>query len=180
MPSPLMKKCPKCRTSISKDALFCNQCGHPLNAAQATNPASANGDPTTPITEPRPQKIPISKQLKPLSASLLNVQTQKVYSLPKHQRNITLGKPNDRIPPDIDLSQVPGSQVVSRVHANICIEGSAFLIVDLDSANGTYVNDASLVPGNRYRLRSGDCISLGKGNKVSFIFQILSLNETKP
>ena len=149
------------------------------NAAQAPNYENTDEEPPTiPRTEPR--VIPIAKQLKPVSASLLNVQTQKVYSLPKHQRNITLGKPNDRIPPDIDLSRVPGAQVVSRVHANICVEGSVFLIEDLDSANGTYVNDASLVPGNRYRLRSGDRISLGKGNKVSFIFQILTLNEAEP
>ena len=179
MLSPSMKNCPKCGASILKDALFCNQCGHALNPVQATNHEdNEESIPTIPTTEP--EGIPFRKQLKPVSASLLHVQTQKVYSLPKHQRNITLGKPNERVPPDIDLSQVPNAQVVSRVHANICVEGSAFLIEDLDSANGTYVNDASLVPGNRYRLRSGDRISLGKGNKVSFIFQILTLNETEP
>ncbi|NJN48835.1 MAG: FHA domain-containing protein [Alkalinema sp. RL_2_19] len=82
-----------------------------------------------------------------------------------------MGKPNDRVPPDIDLAGFPNSEIVSRIHADIRIEGDAYYIEDVGSSNGTYVNNAPLAVGSRHRLRPGDRIAFGKGDKVSFLFQ---------
>jgi pSer/pThr/pTyr-binding forkhead associated (FHA) protein len=84
---------------------------------------------------------------------------------------IHIGKANDRVPPDIDVSGFPDSDIVSRVHADIRVEGGIYYIEDTGSANGTYINHSSLPPGDRHRLRAGDRISLGKGDKVTFVFQ---------
>ncbi|MDV2999963.1 MAG: hypothetical protein N5P05_001569 [Chroococcopsis gigantea SAG 12.99] len=84
---------------------------------------------------------------------------------------IHIGKPNDRVPPDIDVSGFPDSDIVSRVHADILVEAGIYYLEDTGSSNGTYVNHTPLLPGNRHRLRAGDRVSLGKGDKLTFIFQ---------
>ncbi|MFM7545677.1 MAG: FHA domain-containing protein, partial [Synechococcales cyanobacterium] len=78
---------------------------------------------------------------------------------------------NDRIPPDIDVSGFANSDIVSRIHADIRLEGGIYYIEDVGSSNGTYINNLPLSPGNRHRLRPGDRISLGKGDLVVFLFQ---------
>ena len=57
---------------------------------------------------------------------------------------VHLGKPNGQIPPDIDVAGFPDSEVVSRVHADIRIEGDAYYVEDTGSSNGTYVNHTPL------------------------------------
>jgi hypothetical protein len=111
-------------------------------------------------------------QLQQQTARLLHVQTNTTLELPAMLDLIHLGKPNDRIPPDIDVSGFPDSDIVSRIHADIRVEGDAYYIEDVGSSNGTYVNNLPLRPGDRYRLRAGDRIALGKGDKVSFLFQM--------
>lgn len=105
-------------------------------------------------------------------ASLFHVQTDTVIDIPSNLAVIHIGKPNEKIPPDIDVSGFPNSQVVSRIHADIRQEADAFYLEDTGSANGTYVNHIPLPTGNRHRLRTGDRIALGKEDKVSFIFQL--------
>ena len=111
-------------------------------------------------------------QLQTQRASLLHVQTNQVVELPNALLVVHIGKPNDRIPPDIDVSGFPSSEIVSRVHADIRVEGDAYYLEDVGSSNGTYVNNMPLPMGNRHRLRPGDRISLGKGDRVTFLFQL--------
>ena len=85
---------------------------------------------------------------------------------------VHIGKPNDLVPPDIDVSGFANSEIVSRVHANLRVEGDACYLEDVGSSNGTYVNNTPLPKGNRHRLRAGDRISLGKGDLVTFLFQV--------
>ena len=110
--------------------------------------------------------------LQQLSAKLIHLTTDTIMELSNTSVIIHLGKPNDRIPPDVDLSDFPHSAVVSRIHADIRIERDQYYIRDMGSANGTYINRYPLLPGNWYHLRSGDLISLGKQNLVAFGFEI--------
>ncbi|MGL5083585.1 MAG: FHA domain-containing protein [Microcoleaceae cyanobacterium] len=111
-------------------------------------------------------------QLQQSSARLVHVQTNTVVELPQNLPVIHVGKPNQMIPPDIDVSSFPNSEIVSRTHADIRTEGDTYYIEDIGSSNGTYINNIPLQKGNRHRLRPGDRISLGKGDLVSFIFQL--------
>ncbi len=125
---------------------------------------------------------PISSQTNPLGsppthiqtllATLVHVQTKVELELPIHFTVIHIGKPNEEVPPNVDVSGFPHSQVVSRIHANIIRDGDDFYIEDKGSANGTYINHTPLPVGNRHRLKTGDRIALGKEDKVSFIFQL--------
>lgn len=109
-------------------------------------------------------------QIQTPKATLTHIQTSVTIEIPLELRIVHIGKPNEKNPPDIDVSGFPNSQIVSRIHANLIQEDDIFYIEDSGSANGTYINHTPLVTGNRHRLKSGDRIALGKEDKVSFIF----------
>lgn len=65
-------------------------------------------------------------------------------------------------PPDIDLAHYQArDKGVSRRHAAIVLYSSEIHILDLDSVNGTFVNNKRLLPDSPYALRHGDRILLG-------------------
>jgi pSer/pThr/pTyr-binding forkhead associated (FHA) protein len=113
----------------------------------------------------------VATQLQRAAYHLLHLQTNSVLEIPPHLSVVHIGKPNDKVPPDLDVSGFPCSEVVSRIHANLRLDGDSYYIEDIGSANGTYINHNSLPKGNRHLLRAGDRISLGKGDLVTFIFQ---------
>ena len=184
-PLPRMSSCPSCGATIQTDATFCGQCGYnlqpnsvPMVAAQP----ESEPEPVPPVPTPTvasiapppvaPPPVRAATRLQTEIASLQHLQTDSKIELPLHLSVIHIGKPNDRIPPDIDVSGFPDSDIVSRVHADIRVEAGIYYLEDSGSANGTYVNHTPLPPGNRHRLRAGDRISLGKGDKMTFIFQM--------
>ncbi len=147
-----------------------------FTAIEALLEAEANNPPVTthePIAAAAPIVSP-KTQLQQFAASLLHLQTNLTIEIPAHLPVVHIGKPNTVIPPDIDVSGFPDSDIVSRIHADIRADGGSFYFEDTGSSNGTYVNNLPLPAGNRHKLRAGDRISLGKGDKVSFVFQISS------
>jgi pSer/pThr/pTyr-binding forkhead associated (FHA) protein len=65
-------------------------------------------------------------------------------------------------PPDIDLASLRArDRGVSRRHAALVTYGGELHILDLDSVNGTFVNNKRLLPESPYALRHGDRILLG-------------------
>lgn len=102
---------------------------------------------------------------------LFHVQTNTVLDLPPNRSVIHIGKLEGDIQPDIDVSNFPNSYIVSRTHADICLEGDHYFIEDVGSSNGTYLNGMRLVPANRYPLNRGDKIELGKDSLVTFIVE---------
>ncbi|MBW4659421.1 MAG: FHA domain-containing protein [Drouetiella hepatica Uher 2000/2452] len=156
----------------------------PILSQPFENPPAPFAAPVAPAPTPSPAVMPqtfaqppivaptYSTQLQTQMARLLHVQTNTPVELPTTLAVIHIGKPNDRIPPDVDVSGFPNSEIVSRIHADIRVEGDLYYIEDVGSSNGTYINNAPLPSGNRHRLRPGDRIALGKGDKMTFLFQI--------
>ncbi|QSJ20900.1 FHA domain-containing protein [Nostoc sp. UHCC 0702] len=134
--------------------------------------AVAPPEPPAPQAAPPPAPAVARTQLQQVTARLFHVQSDREIELPQTLSVIHIGKPNDRIPPDVDVSGFPNSEIVSRIHADIRVEGDAHYIEDVGSSNGTYINNLPLLPGNRHRLRPGDRISLGKGDLMTFLFQL--------
>ncbi|KOR33846.1 MULTISPECIES: FHA domain-containing protein [Planktothricoides] len=134
--------------------------------------------PAKPVAAPPPSPAPApptpssATQLQVQTARLVHVQTNTTLELLQHLDVIHIGKPNDMIPPDIDVSGFANSEIVSRIHADIRVEADAFYIEDVGSSNGTYINNLPLPKGNRHRLRPGDRIALGKGDLMTFLFQL--------
>ncbi|NES90599.1 zinc ribbon domain-containing protein, partial [Okeania sp. SIO2B9] len=82
-----------------------------INTPEVTPPSPTVGTP-----------IPAKTQLQKQSAKLLHIRTDTDIELPVNLSVIHIGKPNDRVPPDIDVSGFPDSEVVSRSHADIRVE----------------------------------------------------------
>jgi pSer/pThr/pTyr-binding forkhead associated (FHA) protein len=148
----------------------------PTAPVESELPDAGMAEPAASQSESPPSPAPAATggatQLQQQTARLLHIQTNTIIELSPNLSLIHMGKPNDRIPPDVDVSGFPNSEIVSRVHADIRVEGDVYYIEDVGSSNGTYINNLPLPLGNRHRLRPGDRISLGKGDKVSFIFQL--------
>ena len=65
--------------------------------------------------------------------------------------------------PDIDTTRSDGDAAgVSRRHAEIVQQSNQWFLQDLNSTNGTYVNNQRVAPHSRQPLHSGDQIRLGK------------------
>ncbi|MFQ4142137.1 FHA domain-containing protein [Chlorogloeopsis sp. ULAP02] len=117
-------------------------------------------------------------QTKSLGLELFHVQTHTSFEIQPYFSVIRIGKPNATINPDVDVSDLPDANIVSRTHAEIQLQESTYCIEDLGSANGTYLNDIKLDPKTRYPLKPGDKIDLGQGSKVTFIFRHKQHNKS--
>jgi pSer/pThr/pTyr-binding forkhead associated (FHA) protein len=70
---------------------------------------------------------------------------------------------------DIDLSNLDTKKIVSRRHAMIQRKDNDFILHDLDSRNGTFVNGERLSSAQPHTLASGDVIVLGTdGVRLTF------------
>lgn len=158
---------PATQASVQKPTMSQEQ----LNSLLPDIPTMAEEQkaPPVPVANPAPSS---KTQLQLQKARLLHVQTDTLIELPPNLSVIHIGKPNDRVPPDVDVAGFPNSEIVSRVHADIRVESDAYYIEDVGSANGTYINNLPLSLGNRHRLRAGDRIALGKGDLVTLLFQV--------
>lgn len=56
------------------------------------------------------------------------------------------------------------NKAVSRIHCKVIRTGSGFFVEDLESANGTYVNDVQVVPGRPVQINHGDVLRLANSN----------------
>jgi ribosomal protein L40E len=71
--------------------------------------------------------------------------------------------PADGIAPDIDLTDVDPNRLVSRRHAFILRRRGGFVVEDLESVNGTYLNGIQrIAPHAQTLLRDGDQLTFGE------------------
>lgn len=70
--------------------------------------------------------------------------------------SLTLG----RTPGRCDIA-LPGSESVSSTHCRISVNGSRVTVTDLNSTNGTYMNEQRLLPGQPMPVMDGSVIYLG-------------------
>ena len=68
--------------------------------------------------------------------------------LPTDLDAIHIGKPDDRIPSDIDVSGFPNSEIAPRVRADLRVEGDIYYLEELGSCNGIHITSHPLPPGD--------------------------------
>ena len=164
-----MITCKNCQHKNSPGAIFCTECGAQLIAGEIathsirTDQVAASASQDTPI--PTPKAITDNAW-----GSLHLMDSGKI--LPLIDRNeYTVGRISEGQPvvPDLDLSPYQAYTAgVSRMHILLKRDGKRVVIMDLGSANGTYVNGKRLTPQTERLLSHGDVVALGK-----FKFQIL-------
>lgn len=88
-----------------------------------------------------------------------------VYDIPESGGQIGRRDAREAILPLCDLSEQEedaGERSVSRRHAEMSRQGDRFVLVDLDSVNGTTVNGVRLTPGVPVTVEAGDRITFGR------------------
>jgi serine/threonine protein kinase len=84
------------------------------------------------------------------------------WELPLNRPSVLIGRRNGRLPVDLDLGFYDPEGYSSRNHARIQALQRRYQIADLQSANGTFVNEERLAPHQPRWLRQGDRIRVGK------------------
>ena len=99
-----------------------------------------------------------------IASGSLNIQggPNSGMTIPLSGRPVTLGRRSDN---DVVVDETS----VSRQHALVIATPNGFVLRDLNSTNGTFINRQRIAPGE-LQLKHGDSIRLG-GSKVAFLFR---------
>ncbi|MEK7724837.1 MAG: FHA domain-containing protein [Acidobacteriota bacterium] len=182
-----MIRCVACGTSNLESSQYCDECGNLLKMANQTmieqNPTvlsdsqrfgmgniTSLGIPLV-IEEPNFQKISseierVEKSPQKINAKLIierGVSVGTEFQITGEESTIGRWDADNGIFPDIDLDVYDPEAKVSRRHARIIYDTGRFMVEDLGSTNGTFVNRGRrLIPGNPHLLSDNDEIIVGK------------------
>lgn len=124
-----------------------------------------------PYVPPAPAPPAYTPPPRPARPTLRLIHTSgREFHLPGEEGKIGRRSQNSATVPEIDLTGIPDEGIVSRFHARIYWDWSqnAYMLVDNNSRNGTYLNGNPLPLGVNYRLNHGDLLQLGQNNLVRF------------
>ena len=160
-----MIECPSCGRKHRPGTLFCSECGVYL----------PTGGPLR--TEPLPEEeLPVSRanpwvseqvdgtEAPPVPLRLVVLSTDRQIRLPS-TAEVQVGRLDAAhgIFPDLDLTSDGGLEGgVSRRHCKIHQRGSAYLVEDVGSANGTFLNGQRLTPYLPHVLNDDDELQVGR------------------
>lgn len=145
--APTMVKCPNCDTMNPIDRRYCDECGQDLRAAVAAALAGP---------------LPEVEATTPYLETLSRVDEQLEFVLARDLITIGRGLDNDIVIDD----QFMGWQTVSPRHAELRRTPNGFVLRDLNSENGTFVNSART---GENLLQDGMTLAFGK---VEFIYRV--------
>ncbi|HUH96442.1 MAG TPA: FHA domain-containing protein [Anaerolineales bacterium] len=157
--------CSNCNHTNMDGAMFCSECGAQLIGSDTlTTQAMSMDAMETSVKQDSASPKPSPPVELNTWITLHLMDTGQM--LPVSERGeFTLGRISEGQPimPDIDLSPYQAyANGVSRLHAVIKRTASRILIMDLGSANGTYINGKRLNANIEHVLNNGDIIALGK------------------
>ncbi len=116
----------------------------------------ASRPPPPPLTEEA--LTPINR---PKEILLVVPSSRRRFKLMVHSE-LRIGRASAEDVPEVDLTEDDGAEKgVSRLHAKIQTVQEGIMLVDLDSTNGTLLNNYRLSPNEPYPLHSGDEIRFG-------------------
>ncbi len=96
-----------------------------------------------------------------ISLTVMDMQTELVFDLTKA---MTIGRAHVETDPmpEIDLTPFNAEEMgVSRQHAKITLDEGRVVVTDLDSSNGTFLNEELLEANQPYPLRNEDSLKIG-------------------
>jgi pSer/pThr/pTyr-binding forkhead associated (FHA) protein len=157
-----MQICWNCSAQQIDGAIFCSECG----ASLLDN--SPRRETTTSLGQrPGSNPLPVEQAAQPPSAqppsatqgfSLLVAETGQRLWL-EAERDLLVGRTDESrgIFPQLDLTTIGGYDAgVSRRHAMLSFYNGTCMVEDLDSANGTFLNDRRLPANQPTRVAHGD------------------------
>ncbi len=160
-----MIACPDCNNRELEGSFFCTVCGAPLAVAgEDTQTVTLPFSDT--LSEPAPLPL-VGKSSRPDSRSrsirfVIPVSGRQISVPMADEVKIGRADPFRNIFPELDLTDDGGKNAgISRLHAIITTTAQGIAIMDLNSVNGTRVNNHPLPPHLPYALASGDELKLG-------------------
>jgi pSer/pThr/pTyr-binding forkhead associated (FHA) protein len=155
----------QCQKTQPEGAIFCSECGNKL--IDTSGLATQTFEPDNELLQTA--EMPIEALVQGKHEIDIRVILQVMKSGEKlilaGQDDFTIGRMSEgqSIIPDIDLSPYNAYQEgVSRIHASIKVNGGVVNLIDLNSINGTSINDTKITPNIYYPLEEGDIITLGR------------------
>jgi len=149
-----MITCQRCKASLFLGTLFCPECGLMVDEDAASPTVSLPVDEVEEITT-KPRQTQGPAMLTRQDSIAVRVMGQQDYILGRAEAT-------QAILPDIDLNRYGAHEKgVSRLHCHLRYEGDSLMVVDLGSANGTFLNGTRLTPERPMPLSENDTISLG-------------------
>ncbi len=158
------KFCPSCKLYNDPGAIFCVHCGQPFEEANIRPVTTSRiGMPDQPpsdssnIQHQPPQTIPDS------GIAFYFLEDKIPFEL-RADDEFVIGRKTDDSPENIvDLVNYDAfGHGVSRRHAKIRRTPGGYEIIDLESTNGTWVNEHRLTPNKPYPMVSGALLRLGR------------------
>lgn len=136
-PQPVTVSCFRCQAQNPSDRLFCTSCGYELadRKAAADRVVGPNG---------RPILARFLLQNGPMAGRVFRF----------HQDMTTIGRINGN---DLIISE----KTVSRRHARLWFDQGRWFIADMQSVNGTFVNNMRLPPNQPVALNDNDVLNFG-------------------
>lgn len=160
----LMIKCPTCNFINKEGALFCEECGAYFHSGGSLATDALKDPPPSQtrlssVTTSAPGSSPQEARL-----ILTSEADERQFTILSRDRTALIGR-NDRrakVFVDIDPTGEGGqTHAISRRHARVHFLNGNFLIEDVESLNGTYLNGRKLRPYLPEVLHKGDVIRLG-------------------
>ena len=154
--------CPECQKQNSIIADTCVYCGASLERRRR-EPISTKELDKGPELETRAGLCEEHLKELPSGALALVVIDEDEPIVVPNPESIVLGRiANIEDIPNVDISLYSNlGHGISRKHARITKEQGKYMIEDLGSTNGTWVNRQRLMPGKPHELHSGDMVVLG-------------------
>lgn len=162
------KACPQCHTPNSLQARFCEQCGFAFGTLPSEKTVANKATISVPKSELRPgdQTIHPPKAPPNLPPRVISFQIhgggQPIFS--SIADKLYLGRENSiGTDPCLDLTPYNASSFgVSRQHALIELDSGEYLFQDVGSTNGSMLNNQAVSPFEKFVLKSGDELRLGR------------------
>ena len=175
-----MITCERCKASNLDGGQYCDECGAPLRPNSTVNrirvEPGQNGSHS-------PAEMPQPEMAGGKAGAALNISSSggagdkpharlviergksvgKQFLLSSGEANIGRWDADGGVFPDVDLDSDDPEAKVSRRHARITFNDGKYLLEDLGSTNGTFINRGKrLSPGTSQPLNDGDEIIVGK------------------
>lgn len=157
-----MVKCTLCGFDNPAGAAVCSNCGSRLGTSEPEHSETRRLDPAA-----------LGIQMPNWGTARLGSERQLLLHIRGHAQplvvtisdQIVLGRVDveTQQAPDVGLDEYNAQELgVSRRHAAILVEDNALKIMDLGSANATYMNGQKLIAHQARILRDGDELRLGR------------------
>ncbi len=184
-----MNQCKSCGTDNLDSSQYCDECGarlvrpenvppptpHDFVSASygnsGTRPANITSVGIPPLVAENPSTEMAAPgetgNNSPVSHASLTIErgdsANTIFSLSAEESYIGRWDADNGIFPDVDLDPYDPDAKVSRKHARIIFRNNVYMVEDLGSTNGTFVNRGRrLLPGSPQVLAEGDEIIVGK------------------